>query len=333
MIQQCLFPGILSGRAVKNTFLKEIPRSFMLGRIPILTSFIGIFFAAQYGKCVASPDFSGHPQFSGASAYAETRHAVSFGERPSGSEAIGRLRTWMLSELKPLGGEVSLDSFQAQTPKGPLPMVNIIVRYPGNSGKAVVVTGHYDTKRIAMTHFLGANDGGSSTGVLLELAKAFSHLKHPDDLYLVFFDGEEAVGQWTDADSRYGSQHLVSKWGSDGTLARIKALINVDMVGDKNLDILNDGNSSQSLRNMVFEVASNLGCSKYFLKEPGGIDDDHMPFVNAGVNAIDLIDFDFGPQNQYWHTAADTMDKLSPQSLQVVGDVVLGVVARLESTS
>jgi glutaminyl-peptide cyclotransferase len=267
------------------------------------------------------------------SAYAATRHAVSFGERPSGSDAITRLRNWIVSELKPLGGDVSLDSFDGQTPKGPIPMVNIIVRYPGTSGRAVVVTGHYDTKRIAMTHFLGANDSGSSTGVLIELAKAFSHLKHQDDLYIVFFDGEEAVGQWTDADSRYGSQHLVSKWGSDGTLSRIKALINVDMVGDKDLDVLNDGNSSQTLRNAVFAVASRLGYTKYFLKEPAGIDDDHVPFVNAGVNAIDLIDFDYGPQNRYWHTGDDTMDKLSPHSLQVVGDVVLGVIASLESAS
>jgi Zn-dependent M28 family amino/carboxypeptidase len=212
-------------------------------------------------------------------------------------------------------------------------MTNIIVKFPGNSGKAVVLTGHYDTKNIAMTHFVGANDAGSSTGVLLELSKSFAHLKHSDDLYLVFFDGEEAVEQWTDSDSRYGSQHLVSKWGADGTLSRIKALINIDMVGDKDLDVLNDENSSQSLRNMVFDVASQLGDGKYFLKQPAGIDDDHMPFVNAGVNAIDLIDFDFGPHNSYWHTAQDTMDKLSPHSLQIVGEVVVGVVKRLEAVT
>ena len=155
-------------------------------------------------------------------------------------------------------------------------MVNIIVKYPGTSGKAVVITGHYDTKAIAMTHFLGANDGGSSTGALLQLAKSFSHIKHRDDLYLVFFDGEEAVGQWTDSDSRYGSQHLVSKWGTDGTLSRIRALINVDMIGDKDLGILNDENSSPSLRKLLFEVADSLGDSSYFLKTPSGIDDDHV---------------------------------------------------------
>lgn len=304
-------------------------RSFKTLTWAVLT---GILLFSRCGVALASPTI-GRSDFSGAAALADTRHAVSFGERPSGSEAISRLRSWIVSDLKQNGGEISLDSFQAQTPKGPMPMVNIIVRYPGTSGKAVVVTGHYDTKRIAMTHFVGANDGGSSTGVLLELAKSFSHLKHEDDLYLVFFDGEEAVIQWTDSDSRYGSQHLVSKWGSDGTLSKIKALINVDMVGDKDLDILNDGNSSQSLRDTVFEVASALGDSKYFLKEVAGIDDDHMPFVNAGVNAIDIIDFNYGPHNSYWHTAQDTMDKLSPHSLQVVGDVVIGLVNRLETAN
>lgn len=303
----------------------------MSGRIQILSTFLGISLAAQLGNCAGLP--ADRSEFSGAAAFSDTRRAVSFGERPSGSAAIERLRSWIVSELKLAGGEVSLDSFEGQTPKGPIPMVNIIVRYPGTSGKAVMVTGHYDTKNIAMTHFLGANDGGSSTGVLLELDKSFTHLKHRDDIYLVFFDGEEAVGQWTDSDSRYGSQHLVSKWGADGTLSRIKALINVDMVGDKDLDVLDDENSSQSLRESVFEVASTLGYSRYFLKQPAGIDDDHMPFVNAGVNAIDIIDFDYGPHNSYWHTAEDTLDKLSPHSLQVVGDVVLGVVKRLEAST
>jgi Zn-dependent M28 family amino/carboxypeptidase len=302
----------------------------MLVCLRVLSTLAAITLAAQAGKV---PPSTSRTDFSGVEAFSYTRRAVSFGERPSGSPAINRLRDWIVSELKASGGQISLDSFTGQTPKGPIPMTNIIVKFPGNSGKAVVLTGHYDTKNIAMTHFVGANDAGSSTGVLLELSKSFAHLKHSDDLYLVFFDGEEAVEQWTDSDSRYGSQHLVSKWGADGTLSRIKALINIDMVGDKDLDVLNDENSSQSLRNMVFDVASQLGDGKYFLKQPAGIDDDHMPFVNAGVNAIDLIDFDFGPHNSYWHTAQDTMDKLSPHSLQIVGEVVVGVVKRLEAVT
>lgn len=269
--------------------------------------------------------------FRAAAALADTRRAVSFGERPSGSDAISHLREWIVSQLKPLGGQLSLDSFTAQTPLGPLPMVNLVLKFPGNSGKAIVITGHYDTKRIAMVHFVGANDAGSSTGFLIEFARAVSAMKHPDDIYIVFFDGEEAVRTaWTETDSRYGSRHLLAKWGADGTLSHIKALINIDMIGDKELDIADDENSSQSLRTLVWQIAANLGYSKFFRHDASGIDDDHKPFVDAGVNAIDIIDLDYGPNGSYWHTANDTMDKLSAHSFQVVGDVVLELVKELE---
>ena len=270
--------------------------------------------------------------FNGAAALTATKQAVSFGERSSGSPAIAQLRQWIVSQLKPLGGQLELDSFTAQTPAGPLSMSSVILKFPGSSGRAVVVSGHYDTKRIPLVHFVGANDAGSSTGFLIEFARVASTLKHTDDLYVVFFDGEEAVReQWTDSDSRYGSRHLVAKWGSDGTLARIKALINVDMIGDKQLDISDDDYSSQSLRTQLWQIADGLGDSKYFRRDPGAVDDDHKPFVDAGVNAIDLLDLDYGPQNSYWHTAQDTVDKLSAHSFQVVGDVVVELVRELQN--
>ncbi len=276
----------------------------------------------------------GRTAFRGEAAFADTRKAVSFGERPAGSEAIQHLRDWIASELKPLGGELSLDSFTGQTPSGPISMANIILKFPGTSGKALVITGHYDTKRIPMVRFVGANDAGSSTGFLIEFARVVSSMKHPDDIYIVFFDGEEAVrAEWSDADSRYGSRHLVTKWSADGTLSRIKALINIDMIGDKALDISDDSISSESLRNSVWQIADKLHDAKYFRHDAGAIDDDHKPFVDAGVNAIDIIDLDYGPNGAYWHTAQDTMDKLSVNSFQVVGDVVLELVKQLESQS
>lgn len=273
--------------------------------------------------------------FQGSVAFADAKHAVSFGERPSGSEAIIQLRQWISSDLKRTGGELSLDTFSGLTPNGPVPMVNLILKLPGTSGKAIAVVGHYDTKKIPMVRFLGANDGGSSTGFLLEFARVASKMKHRDDIYIVFFDGEEAFGNWSNSDSLYGSRHLVSKWGADGTLSRLKALILVDMIGDKDLDITNDGNSSQALRAQVLQIAAKLGDGKYFHQDVGGVDDDHMPFVNAGVNAIDLIDMNYGPNTgqglgAYWHTGEDTMDKLSPHSFQVVGDVVVELVKELE---
>ncbi len=276
------------------------------------------------------PATNGSSRFEGTAALAYTRHATSFGERPSGSEALTRTRDWVMSELKPLGGELSLDSFTGQTPAGPVSMANIILKFPGTSGKSVVVTGHYDTKKIPMVHFVGANDAGSSTGFLIEFARVAAGLKHPDDMVIVFFDGEEAVGEWSDTDSRYGSRHLAAKWLADGALPRIKALINVDMIGDKDLDISNDLNSSESLRAEVQKIAAKMGDSKYFRTEAAGIDDDHKPFGDLGVNVIDIIDLDYGPKGSYWHTAQDTMDKLSAHSLQVVGDVVLELVKDLE---
>lgn len=278
---------------------------------------------------INSKTIAPHP-FSGAAALADTKQAVSFGERPSGSNANLKLRDWIIQQLKPLGGQLSVDSFEANTPTGRVPMANIILKFPGNSGHAIAISGHFDTKKIPMVHFLGANDGGSSTGFLLEFARVMRSTPHNDDIYLVFFDGEEAVGQWTDSDSVYGSRQLASKWAADGTLAHLSALINIDMIGDKDLDILNDSNSNDQLRQAMLRTADKLGDGRYFHRDVQGIDDDHMPFSSMGVSVLDVIDFNYGPNNAYWHTAEDTTDKLSAHSFQVVGDVILGLVQYLD---
>ncbi len=288
------------------------------------------------GITLAFPQTTPHAKgtasgFDGSAALSYARHAVSFGERPSGSDEIVRLREWITSQLKPLGGELVEDRFTGQTPAGPVAMVNLILKFPGASGKAIVLSGHYDTKRIPLMHFVGANDGASSTGFLIEAARALSRQKHPDNIYIVFFDGEEAVGNWTDTNSRYGSRHLVEKWTADGTLAKIKALINVDMIGDKELDVADDTNSSQLLNSLMWQTADKLGDGKYFLRQGGPIDDDHVPFAGAGLNVLDIIDFDYGPNNAYWHTSQDTMDKLSAHSFQVIGDVVMAMIKELEA--
>jgi Zn-dependent M28 family amino/carboxypeptidase len=210
-------------------------------------------------------------------------------------------------------------------------MANIVAVFPGSSGKAIAVSGHFDTKKIKGVHFIGANDAGSSTGFLLEFARALSKIKHEDSFYLVFFDGEEALGEWTETDSCYGSRHLAAKWLADGTLSHLVALINVDMIGDKDLDVLNDANSSSKLREMMQKAATTLGYAKYFRQDSGAIEDDHQPFAQVGVNVLDVIDFDYGPNEAYWHTEKDTMDKLSAQSLQIVGDVVLEVTKALDA--
>jgi Zn-dependent M28 family amino/carboxypeptidase len=208
-------------------------------------------------------------------------------------------------------------------------MRNLIARFPGASGRAVVITGHFDTKLYPGRHFVGANDGGASAGFLMEMAHVVATRSYKDDIYLVWFDGEEALGEWSPTDGIHGSRHLAAKWSADGTLARIKALVNVDMIGDKDLDIMEETNSSASLRREVWQIANELGYGKYFLNNGGATEDDHIPFLKMGVNALDLIDFNYGPDNKYWHTDQDTMDKLSGHSLEVVGNVLLDLLRRL----
>jgi glutaminyl-peptide cyclotransferase len=268
--------------------------------------------------------------FSGAEALAFTRRAVSYGPRPSGSPGIRKLRAYIVGQLKILGWQVMEDDFTASTPLGQTPMRNIIARFPGQSGKVVVFTGHYDTKSIPLISFVGANDGGSSTGFLLEMARSLRGEARKDDVYLVWFDGEEAVAQWSDSDSLYGSRHLAERWAADGTLARIKALINVDMIGDRDLHILEDLNSSAPLCELVWHTAERLGYGSHFLQDASAIEDDHMPFLRRGVNALDLIDYDYGPGNSYWHTDKDTLDKLSAESFQIVGRVLIETLKELE---
>lgn len=269
---------------------------------------------------------SAHKPFSGADAFEFTRQAVALGERPDGSAAITRLRTMIKQQVSTRGCQIISDKFTAKTPDGSVAMENIIAKFPGKSGRAIAITGHYDTKKMAK--FVGANDGGSSTGTLLELAAALQGSPRVDDVYVVFFDGEEAFHAWSDADSLYGSRHLADKWSADGTNARLKALINVDMIGDKNLRLLYDGNSADSVRKLVWDVADSLGYSSAFPRQMSAVDDDHIPFLKAGVRAVDLIDFD--SQSTFWHTPKDTMDKIEPRSFEIIGAVVMKSIEALE---
>lgn len=266
--------------------------------------------------------------FSGADAFAYTQQIVALGPRPDGSPAIAKLRAMIKAQLAKRGCETIGDSFTAQTPEGAIPMENIIAKFPGRSGRAIVVSGHYDTKKLP--RFVGANDGGSSAGMLLEFAAALQGQPRTDDVYVVFLDGEEAVRkEWAGTDNTYGSRHLAEKWMKDGTAAKIKGLINVDMTGDKNLKLLYDEMSTPSLRKLVWDVAESLGYASAFPRQqPSAMEDDHVSFINAGIRAVDLIDSD--SMQTFWHTPEDTMDKLDPRSFEIVGRVVMKSIAELE---
>ena len=284
-------------------------------------------FRAQAFLIALLPALASAAGISGASALEFTRHAVAFGPRPSGSEASRRLQAYILAQLKTCKCQVTEDAFTAQTPKGPIAMKNILAKFPGKSGRAEVITGHFDTKLFPGRKFVGASDGGSSAGLLLELARVLAGQPRIDDVFLVWLDGEEAVRtEWAGEDNLYGSRHLAQRWSKDGTAAKVKGLINLDMIGDKHLDIDQETNGNAALNRLVWTAASELGYGAYFTRNTRATEDDHIPFNKAGIPAIDLIDFDYEP----WHTDQDTMDKLSAQSLEIVGTVVLDVIQRLE---
>ena len=195
------------------------------------------------------------------------RKAVAFGPRPPGSAALRNLRAYIVAQLKPRGCEVTQDSFTGQHAARRHPDGEHHRALSGQVRAALVVlTGHYDTKKMAGVRFVGADDGGSSTAFLLEMADTLQGMPHDDDIDLVWFDGEEAFGEWSDTDSLYGSRHLAARWAADGTLGRIKALINVDMIGGKDLHVMNEGNSSPSLRKLIWSTAEHTGYGKYFDK-------------------------------------------------------------------
>ena len=272
------------------------------------------------------------PSFSGARAFEDLKHLVGFGPRPSGSPALAQTRQWLIHELRGAGAQVEEDSFLANTPIGPIPMDNLIAKFRGSRPETVIVAGHYDTKRFDDFHFVGANDGGSSAALLVELARVLGGRQNALNYWLVFFDGEEAIRNWSATDSLYGSRHLVEKLSASGELSRIQALILVDMIADADLRIPREYGSTPWLSDLVFDVAQRLGYGRYFVKSQNAVDDDHMPFINAGVSAVDLIDFDYGPNNSYWHSAQDTLNHCSPQSLTIVGRVVTATLNELEKS-
>ena len=199
------------------------------------------------------------PRFDGAAALEATRRIVAFGPRPAGSAALQKMRQWLLAELRPLKCEVVEDSFTAPTPRGARSMTNIIAKFPGASGRVVLISGHYDTYDRPGLRFVGANDGGSSAGFLLQLARTLARVPHRDSVWLVWFDGEESVVAWQDDDHTYGSRHLAEKWKADRTLDSVLALINVDMTGDADLSLVYELNSTPWLRDLVWPLADRLG--------------------------------------------------------------------------
>jgi Zn-dependent M28 family amino/carboxypeptidase len=271
------------------------------------------------------------PSINAARAFQYTKEVTAFGPRPIGSANHKKLENYLDAHLK--GDVVEDDAFTADTPEGKLPVRNIIAKFPGTKDGIIVIAGHYDTPYwLRNTPFVGANDGGSSTAILLELANQFRGKKRDGySVWLLWTDAEEAVKQWSDTDSLYGVRHLAEKWEKDGTLKKIRAFLLADMIGDSDLNIERDQNSTPWLEDLVSHAATRYGYQSHLFARTIAVDDDHLPFVKRGVPCADLIDLDYGYSNAFHHSPDDTMDKLSAKSLQIVGDVILETVRLLDN--
>lgn len=284
--------------------------------------------------------------FDGERAFNHVKAQVAFGPHPAGSAANEKVREYIIKELKGYGLKTSLQEFMPKTPQGKIKMKNIVAELPGERPEVIVISSHFDTKLFKDQTFVGANDGGSSTGALLEIARVMAaeqksgKAKHKFTYQFVFFDGEEAFcREWDDClegkDHTYGSRHFVEQLQAKKQTDQIKAMILLDMIGDKDLTIPHEETSSAWLVETIWGTAQELGYSKQFPSRLFSIgDDDHMPFLRAGIPAVDIIDFEYGRghmDNSYWHSDEDTLDKISAESLKIVGDVVLISLPKIEA--
>jgi len=280
------------------------------------------------------PDTGPPPELDGDRALQYVKDIVKFGPRPVGSTNHKKVEEYLASRLK--GDVVEDDIFTADTPEGKFPVHNLIAKYPGTKDGIIVMASHYDTNYpLRDTSFVGANDGGSSSALLLEIANQLrGKAREGYSVWLVWDDAEEAIKPDTEIpfekDSLYGISHLAQKWQADGTAKKIKAFLLADMVGDADLNIDRDANSTPWVENVVFEAATRLGYQSHFFARTVPMIDDHLPFMRIGVPSADLIDFSYGYNNVFWHTPQDTVDKLSAKSLEIVGSVVLETVRILD---
>ena len=277
--------------------------------------------------------------FDGAKAYEYAREFAAIGPRwPTGPGHV-KAEEFLRAHFLRNHDQLEEDTFTADTPIGPVPMCNFIVRFPGKKPGVIVLGTHYETNYPLRTiNFVGANDGASTTGLLMAIAdrlraeSAQSPAKKLDgySVWLVFFDGEEAIQSWSRSDSTYGSRHLAAKWGRDGTLDQIKAFLLADMIGDKDLDIQRETNSTAWLVSLVAQAAKKVWLPALLFPEGDGGRGRSLPFVERGVPSIDIIDLDYGPNNSYHHTAQDTMDKISAHSLTIDGDVFMETIRLID---
>ena len=258
------------------------------------------------------------------------KEIVALGPRPIGSANHKKVEDYIHAHLK--GDVVEDDAFTVTATEGKVPVHNIVANFAGTRDGTIVIASHYDTNwPLKDTSYIGANDGASSSALLLEIANQLRGKKLDGySVWLLWDDAEESMRlPWYDPEALYGVRHIAQKWQDDGTIKKVKAFILEDMIGDADLNIDRDQNSTLWLEDMVYQAATRLGYQSHFFARTNQIDDDHIPFVQHGVPSADLIDLEYGYNNVFWHTTQDTVDKLSPKSLEIVGMVTLETVQML----
>ena len=273
--------------------------------------------------------------FDGGKAYEHVRAMVAIGPRPAGSPALEETRKYIRAQMTAIGLKTEAQAFDVETPVGKIHMVNLRTTIPGTRPERLLITGHYDTKLFRQFRFVGANDGGSSAAFLIELARVLKGRKNPFTIELVFFDGEEAtLPEWDvkNTDHTYGSRYYAQTAKRTGDLARIKAMILVDMIGDRGLNIRRESYSTSWMTDIIWTAARANGYGDSFPNESMAVEDDHMTFLELGVQAVDIIDLDYGPPAApYWHTPEDTLDKVSARSIEAVGRTLVAALPKIEA--
>jgi glutaminyl-peptide cyclotransferase len=278
---------------------------------------------------------SASPKFNGTRAFEDLRQLVAIGTRVAGTPGAQAARDYIRKQLQAVGVAVEEQPFEAVTPLGRVKMVNLRATFRAGAATTtprLVIGGHYDTKLMKDFTFVGANDGGSSAAFLIELARALKTRTGGMPVEVLFLDGEEAVQEWQGTDHTYGSRYYVDAARSNGTLRDIRAFVLVDMIGDRNLVLKRDTNSTGVLVDAIWSAARRLNRPE-FVSEATAIEDDHLEFLAAGVPSVDIIDLEYPDQtSRFWHTQYDTLENVSAASLQAVGDVLLAALPALEKT-
>jgi len=300
---------------------RRTPRSTLSAQKQLVSACSAVIVVASMAASAQTP-----PKFDSSRAWGHLQQVVSIGPRPAGSAAIEQTRKYIKDQLSAIGLKATEQAWDDETPLGKVRLVNLIVSIPGASRSRLAITGHYDTKLFREFPFVGASDGGSSTAFLIEMARVLKARKNAMTIDLIFLDGEEAVVDWRGNDHTYGSRHYVEAARRDGSLASLKAMVLIDMIGDRDLGIRRDSYSTPWLTDIIWQTAAKMKLSNYFLPAPTTVEDDHLPFLSAGVPSVDIIDLDYDA----WHTRRDTLDSVSARSLQVVGDVLLASLPQIE---